>query len=428
MATRRGVGHRLVRAFVIQAVFISLTALLGVLAARFVLQDVLIRKALEDEAGYYLQQLTTSPGAPLPQTVNLRSYRVPDERSVPPHLRELGPGYHPLTDAADGFSAVYVAESDGDRLLFEFKGERVSDLTFYFGLVPLAIVLVIIYSATWIAYRLSQQAVSPLVRLAQQVATLDPLGPSSEIAIDDASDLEVRVLTQALAQYTDRIQSFVERERAFTRDASHELRTPITVIRLAASALLAEDTLPPRTLKQVRQIESAAGDMAELVDVFLLLAREADQALTPDPVDVEHVLSTEIERARPILEGKPVRVAYTCSSVPDLFVPERVLSILVSNLVRNAFLYTARGVVSVDLAGDALTIEDSGVGISEAEVSSLLKPFQRGTGRGDAEGWGVGLTIVKRLVDGFGWTLTLNRRPGGGTRACVRFQPPEPAS
>ena len=428
MATRRGVGHRLVRAFVLQAVFISLTALLGVLAARFVLQDVLIRKALEEEAGYYLQQLAASPGAALPQTVNLRSYRVSGECPAPPHLRDLGPGYHPLADAADGFSAVYVAESDSGRLLFEFKGERVSDLTFYFGLVPLAIVLVIIYSATWIAYRLSQQAISPLVRLAQQVGTLDPLGPSSEIVIDNASDLEVRVLTQALAQYTDRIQAFVERERAFTRDASHELRTPITVIRLAASALLAEETLPPRALKQVRQIEAAASDMAELVDVFLLLAREEDQALTPDPVDVEHVVSTEIERARPILEGKPVQVAYACTSVPELFVPERVLSILVGNLVRNAFLYTERGVVSVTLTGEALTIEDSGVGISEAEVSSLLKPFQRGTGHGHSEGWGVGLTIVKRLVDGFGWTLALNRRPGGGTRAHVGFQSPQRTS
>lgn len=421
MRTGRGVGHRLIRAFLLQAVFISLTALLGVLAARFVLQDVLIRAALQEEASYYLDRLSSGSTEPLPQTVNLRSYRVPADGPEPPHLRGLAPGYHPLPDAGDGFSAVYVAAHGADRLLFEFKGERVSDLTFYFGLVPLAVVLVIVYSAMWIAYRLSQQAVSPLVGLAQRVSTLDPMAPGSEIGFEDEHDHEVRVLAKALEQYTDRIRSFVDRERTFTRDASHELRTPITVIRLAAAALLDDDALSSRARTQAERIQAAAHDMTELVEAFLLLAREDAQGLVSEPVDMAAVVTTEIERARPLLKRKPVTVETDFQASPALSAPERVLSVLVGNLIRNAFHYTERGVVRIRLASGVLTIDDSGVGIRQEQVATLLRPFQRGAAASGGVGWGVGLTIVKRLVDRFGWELAFTSREGGGTRVRVVF-------
>jgi len=229
------------------------------------------------------------------------------------------------------------------------------------------------------------------------------------------------VLAKALEQYTDRIRSFVDRERTFTRDASHELRTPITVIRLAAAALLEHGALSPRARTQADRIQVAAHDMSELVEAFLLLAREGAQGLTGEPVDLAAVVATEIERARPLLERKPVTVESDFQSSLTLDAPERVLSILVGNLIRNAFHYTERGVVHVRLASGVLTIEDSGVGIQEEQVETLLRPFERGAASAGAAGWGVGLTIVKRLVDRFGWDLALGSREGGGTRARVVF-------
>ena len=92
----------------------------------------------------------------------------------------------------------------------------------------------------------------------------------------DIGSGEARQLAQALHTLGERVEAFVARERNFTRDASHELRTPLTVIRVAADLLEAERELSPRGERSLRRIQRASRDMEQVIDAFLILAREAD--------------------------------------------------------------------------------------------------------------------------------------------------------
>lgn len=422
MRSSAGLARKLGQVFLIQVMFISLTAALGVYASRLVLQEILIKQALMDEAAYYRQRLAADPTAALPDTRNLRAYRGGDEIPFPDQLQSLAPGYHHLR-STDDFSAALVTEADGERLVLEFKGERVGELALYFGLIPLGIVLVVLYSSAWYSYRQSRRAVSPLVGLARQVEQLDPEDTHPEIfdpdGLPDDVDQEVRILSRALHRYTRRIESFIERERQFTRDASHELRTPITVIRMACSRLASDTELSPQNRSTLERISRAAHDMEELVSGFLLLARESEGGLEHSEVCLNAVVAGEMERIAPLLENKPVRLELEARC--QLFVStwEKALAIVVGNLLRNAVAYTTEGTIRILIHNRELVIEDSGEGIAGPDVERVFRPFERATPR--EGGHGLGLDIVRRMAERFGWPVGISSRPGIGTRVTVSF-------
>ncbi len=419
-----GLRRSLGRAFLLQAVFISIAAVIGVYVAGFTIEEVLIERALEEEAAYFWRHHTEDASFPLPDTRNLTGYMSRSGgRPLPPGLGVMEPGFHKLPSQVD-FSVVYVSEQQAERLYLVFDGERVGELALYFGLMPLMGALIVVYLATWLAYRVSRRAISPVIWLAREVHKVDPLAPDATLfdtgSMPGKPDEDVLALAEALSSLSRRINELVTRERNFTRDASHELRSPLTVIRIAADMLLGEQELDRPARNSVLRIKRAAADMEELTEAFLLLARESDQALSMDPVCLNDVVADELERARGLLAKKPVEVRTHEDCRVMVVASEKVLSVLVGNLIRNAFSYTDAGRVDVHIGESGLTIEDSGVGIPEEQVQQVFEPFFRSKGS-RAGGHGVGLTIVKRLSDRFQWPVEIESKPGEGTRVGVRF-------
>ncbi len=421
-----GLGHTLGKAFLFQAVIIGVVAVLSVWAAAFVLEEVLIKEALRDEAVYFWEKRDTDPAFPLPDTRNLTGYLENDPGApVPEAYRGFGAGFHEL-GAGSGFSLVHVSGEPGGRLYLLFDGENVGHLAFVFGLVPLAGVLVVLYLSAWISYRQSRRAVSPVIALARTVQTLDPEHPDKEAfqapEFTRDADYEVATLAEALARFAERISAFVERERNFTRDASHELRSPLTVIRIAADMLLSEQELSSPARTSVLRIQRSAKDMEELVEAFLLLARESEQALSRDPVQVNALLRDEIARAVELLGNERIQVNLTEHAQLSVIASERVLSVIFGNLIRNALSYTDEGRVEITVDEDRVRVADSGVGMPEQEIQQVFKPFYR-SGDSRRGGHGVGLTIVKSLSSRFGWTVDIDSQPQLGTTVNVRFPP-----
>ena len=195
---------------------------------------------------------------------------------------------------------------------------------------------------------------------------------------------------------------------------------PETVIKIAADMLLSEQELDRRARNSVLRIKRSATDMEELTEAFLLLARESEQGLSLEPVCVNDVVDYELERARELIGEKPVKVVRTADCRLVVQASEKVLSVLVGNLVRNAFSYTDAGTVRLEVTRDSFVIEDSGVGIPDEKVQQVFEPFFRGDSR-KRGGHGVGLTIVKRLSDRFGWPVHIDSAVGIGTRVVVEF-------
>jgi len=419
-----GLGRTLGRAFLFQAAMISVVAVLSVWASAFVLEEVLIKQALQDEADYFWSKRGEQANFPLPDTRNLTGYLENDPlHPVPDNYRRFQPGFHDL-GAGSGFSLVHVSEGEGGRLFLLFDGENVGHLAFVFGLVPLAGVLIVLYLAAWMSYRQSRRAVSPVIALSSTVQALDPEKPDKNAfknpEFTTQADHEVATLADALARFAERIGDLVERERNFTRDASHELRSPLTVIRIAADMLLSEQELSSPARASVHRILRSAKDMEELVEAFLLLARESEQSLSRDPVDINALLQDEVRRAREILDSPKIQVTTTQNQQLNVIASERVLSVIFGNLIRNALSYTDEGQVAITVEADRVTITDSGIGMPEQEVKRVLKPFYQ-TGDTRRGGHGVGLTIVSNLCSRFGWPVNIDSQLHVGTTVTVRF-------
>src|SRR5689334_395689 len=315
------------RAFMLQVGLISVAAVIGVWVASALLEGVLIRAALDDEVAHFWRQRDADPGFQLPNTRNLRGYF---EDTVPAELRAMPLGYQDW--AHDGLDYVVdVTERDGRRLYLVFDRTNVSRLAAYYGLVPLATVLLVLYVSTWLGFRRLRRAVSPMIALARRVRELEAspsnTGPLQALEVPADADDEVRELTDALLRYSKRLALFLERERQFTRDASHELRSPLTVIRMAASILLEDTELRESGRRTAQRIQRACQDMESLTHAFLLLARESETGLPMEALCINDVVAEELERARLLATEKPVSSELRGTHRLYLEAPEPVLSI-----------------------------------------------------------------------------------------------------
>ena len=420
-----GLGRRVGRVFVLQAAFISAAAVIGVYAAAATIEEVLIRRALEEEAAHFWRRFAASAQFPAPDTRNLTGYLAhgEDRSGVPAPVAGLRAGLHDL-DSAAGFSVVHVSGHDGHTLYLVFDGERVSELALWFGLVPLAGALVILYLSSWLGYRLAARAVSPAIWLARQVRRLDPRAPDASAfeprRLPPNADREILALAQALAGLSRNVHEHIERERDFTRDASHELRTPLTVVRLAAGALRRGQGLDAQSREAVARIDRAVRDMQSMTEAFLLLARASDSRLSATAVGLHDIVARECEHARALIADRPVVIESFIAEPVIVDADDRVLAVLVGNLLRNAVQHTGAGRIEVRVQGDTLSIADTGAGIAREELDAVFEPFVRAA-NASRGGHGVGLSIVKRLCDRFGWSVRLESAPGTGTRVRVRF-------
>lgn len=424
MSESTGLRRKLRSAF-IQAGAISLAAVLGVVAASAVLKNVLIQRALHEEAEHYWDRLALDPAAAAPDTNNMSGYLVPRAQAtaLPAPLRELAPGYHALPRSVGG-SLVLVEERGDRRMVLVFKQEQVDSLAFWFGVAPLALVLVAVYLTAWLTYRNSRRMVSPVIWLAHQVRHWDPHHPDASAlrAENLPVDMEGETLTLAssLHDFASRIGQFVEREHNFTRDASHELRTPLTVIRVAGDMMAADPTLSPMAQRSLKRIRAAGRDMEALIEAFLILAREGDTGLPDEDFPVATLAAEELEKASALVAGKPVELHLRQEADPELHAPPRVFSVMLGNLLRNACHYTESGSVVVTVRADRVEVTDTGVGMTPEELARVFEPFYR-AGDGRKDGQGIGLTIVRRLSERYGWPVRLESEPGRGTTATISF-------
>jgi len=197
------------------------------------------------------------------------------------------------------------------------------------------------------------------------------------------------------------------------------------VINTAADMLLIDTRLPAASRDILHKVKRAVEDMENLTEVFLMLAREDAGLLKRRPVEINKLVEEQIERAEFINGSDGLRINLHARARVEVHSSETVLAVLIGNLLRNAVLYTREGQVDVEIDADRLTISDSGPGIPEHSIERLFEPFHR-AGNENASGYGIGLTIVKRLCDRFGWRIEVASGARGGASFRLDFAPGSP--
>ncbi len=421
-----GLPRKIKLAFITQALIGSVLISLGILLAGLAVREALLTSRMQDEADKFWAGRGGDPVYPLPVSSSMNGYFVPaGDRpgdDLPSALRDLDPGLHPFPGQQ---RMVYVDRSAQGTFYVTYGTLLVDRAILYTGLASLLLTLLATYLISWWTYRISKRLVAPVSWLANVVQQWDPRDP--EIAAIAPANLpsdagtEVQRLARALSELGDRVADFIERERDFTRDASHELRTPLTVVRVATDLMLADPDTSARAQRSLARVQRAGRDMEAVIDAFLILAREADVVPQSETFSVRQIAEAEIEQVRPLLAGKPVEIGLVDHGGPELTAPPRVLNVMVGNLLSNAVRFTERGRIDVHLWPDRVEIHDSGIGMTPEVLTKAFNPFYRvDITREDSKG--MGLSIVRRLGDRFGWPASLQSVAGEGTKATIRFQ------
>jgi signal transduction histidine kinase len=424
---RKGLRAKLIRVFALQVGIISIATIAGIYIANTIIVDMVLRQGLKSEAEYYWQRWSQDHSASLPDTSNMRAYMAVDGNlnDVPEVFWDL-PADGAVRSVDRDTQLVHVSEHDGRRLYLVWAKSQIYDIAFFFGIVPLAVVLLIIYGLAFLAYRLSQQAISPIVQLAQQLERYD-FERERGLTIDldpvrEAADAEVLAMIRALETFSERLRAFVERERIFTRDAGHELRTPVAVLKGNLDLLEDRADRPAPERNALRRMRQTVEDMEALLETLLMLARESEIETPKEDVVVNDVVARQVE----LLQGAAARSGNRLELHEEgelrVRAPPKVVEIVIGNLLRNAVSYTRDGSIDVTVTPRGVRVADTGIGMSSEDLEKAFDPFYRADqSRGVTKGHGLGLSIVKRLVRQFGWSISAHSRPGEGTTMEVRF-------
>ena len=340
--------------------------------------------------------------------------RLLQGESIPAEMRGLKPGLHEWV--RDGKSLHMLVRDEGANR-FVILDEQ-SGLVAIEEIVLLALaggVAAALLMAIVLGYLSMNPVVAPLTDLARAVEQEVP--PHKLPSLEETD--EIGVLARAFAQRAGALEQFLERERRFTDDISHELRTPLTVIVGAAEVLGSRAQHEPELLGVSERIARAAGDVTERMTALLLLAR-APQLLDAPRTALAPLIQREIERCAPMLVDKPIVLQTSLDRDVYAFARPELVSMIVSNLMRNACQYTEKGTVSICLSADRICIEDTGPGLPPSVQSRPYARFTRGPAE-RAAGVGLGLSITERCIAHLGWALEITSRVGGGTRVVLHI-------
>lgn len=342
-------------------------------------------------------------------TMNLRGY---DEvADLPEPLRDWArtspdEGLHEFV-SEELHVAVIAADNEERRafVVFDVAGiEAASSEDWWWLLVITGVVGTLGALGFGLGVVVMRRAVAPVVQLANVVADIDlenlSAGDHKRIASSRFGDDEVGVLAGAIEKTLERVSAFVARERYFTGSASHELRTPITVM-TGALELLEQSDLSADDAKAVERARRATLEMKSTIEMFLCLARETDDGAYGEQFLVMPLVTRAIDQQRYLLAGKSIEVDVAGLAEPRVRGHSQAFLIAVNNLVRNAFEQTlaGQGPITILVKEHALTVTNTAGNDAVAQTIPT---------DASSHGYGLGLGIVQRLCERNGWTFALD--------------------
>ncbi len=277
-------------------------------------------------------------------------------------------------------------------------------------LISLPFMLLMLTGLVWYELR-------PLKKLSQQLAQRAPDDDAPLQA--DRVPKKVRPVIDALNGLFGRIHTMVQRERRFTSDAAHELRSPLAALQVQSEVIqLAADDEAMRT-HALQQLDAGIVRATRLVDQLLTLSRiEAEDARNAfQPVMLKKVAQETLASQLPLAEKSDIRLRFNAEADPVISGHPLLLSLLIRNLLDNAIRYTPPGSnVDLILQSGRLRVEDNGSRLSPDALQRLGERFWRPLGQ-EKSGSGLGLSIVRNIAQLHGMTLHFSQLPEGGL--CV---------
>jgi signal transduction histidine kinase len=426
MRFRHSIHSRIIFAFCLFGAVLGTAYATAVYISLDLIDDHLIDNRLREEVEYFTNHYKFHYLLPRSTSPYITAYMgtEPMPLYVIELVKGLDEGFHEAYSGSDEYHIAVQKLLGQEKYLYllyevsalEFTEKRKLNI----GFVLFGGVFLIILLGWWIGRLTSRKVIAPVIHLSDQVNKSGPGNLPTDLSKDFMND-EVGTLAQALEQAMKRIEAFMEREHQFTRDASHELRTPVTVIK-GALELLRRQLNPTEAsvLRPLGRIQRQAINMENIIEALLWLSREEIAPDSDQTFSVLELVHDTIAENRQLIADKSIDINLVAEGKPVLNVPALLFQIALANLIQNAVRYTSNGHITVYVRDDRVLVADTGIGIAGSDLENIKRPHVRGTG---SNGFGLGLSIVSRLCDRFGWQFEIESEVDRGTTVHLIFRP-----
>jgi signal transduction histidine kinase len=297
------------------------------------------------------------------------------------------------------------------------------------GQVVLVVLPVLLLIGFGLGYALADRALRPVDRVTRLAGQIASSGRYQDRVPTAPGNDEMARLTRTVNAMLERLEYTIERERAFTLGAAHELRTPLAAL-IGRTSLTLERTRNDDTYRAaLLEADEIARHMTATVDSLLTLAR-SDQGVNHQALDLSELAFDAIQLIEPRAQAHNITIESTLEAA-ELHGDPSGLRLAISNLLENAIKYGRKGGHVWIRTGTGnqhvyLEISDDGVGIPEPELERLVQPFQRGLAVQHLPGSGLGLSLVRTVMEAHKGHLELGRATEGGLRARLERPVQEP--
>ena len=402
------------------------------------------RGARVDHSRNWTESELAAPGAPQTSTSEMPD-RVVDhmKKTWLVFRRRVLPNVPPGLGSGAARHQVAPGESSPGEVLYPYL-----TIVVYAPLDPsramlesLAVFLIAVSAGSWLiaalfCRRLSRRALAPLTRMVESARGLDAVDPGWHVEEPGTGD-ELDELGRAFNDLLSRLQIAYQRQRRFSDDASHQLRTPLTVLTGQMEVALRQDRSAEEYRRALKAALARGVQLRQIVEALLFLGRADAEAALPDVelVELNQWIADHLsERHSTICPDEVVEhVAAECPVWVSLH--SGLLAQLVDNLLDNARKYGAPGaIVRVESKREdgvaLLVVEDTGQGIADLDLPRIFEPFFRSqrVRRQGIPGVGLGLSVVERITVAFGGTVTVQSKVGSGSRFEIRLPVASPAT
>lgn len=358
------------------------------------------------------QDFNLAPGAPV----------FSDEAKNESFYMTTGPAGEPIRVLRHDFKCnslpvtVFVGESLEESI----------EVVRRFGFFLLVLIPSAIVAGGGMIFWITKKSLMPLECFAAEIETI------THKTLNDRIDAgtETRELARLAASFNkmmDRLQRAFETEKRIISDASHELKTPVAIIRAQCDVYLQKDRTPVQYIEALEIINSVSKNMIYIINNLLSLARLDSGLLEPagfKPVLIGKSLEEVIQLIHPLAREKDISIQLNCEEKIILYGDEMRLSEAFLNVIENAVKYNKEGgsvLITASSTGKeaVVNIRDTGIGIAEENLNKIFERFCRVDAVGEIDGSGLGLSIAKTIIEGHGGTIRMESGLGYGSTVHI---------
>ena len=277
-------------------------------------------------------------------------------------------------------------------------------------------------AATIAGMFLTRRMLSPVDAISRKAETIQADNLSDRLPVNGTD--EFGKLSQTINNMLSRLETQFEQQRRFVGDASHELRSPLTVIKGAAELGIVDDNATERSRDYFRRINQAADRTTRLVENLLFLARSDNGVLVANrhETDIAELIQGAVDEVGASFTTHPA-VDYHFE-VQTLHIDGELMHRAFCNLISNAYRHTPEsGMVTISVSQTAICVQDNGCGIPESHLPHVQERFYRvdASRSRKAGGTGLGLSIVQSIAAAHGGDVTIDSIEGAGTTVTLTF-------